>query len=800
LLSTLYNFFSRHRAATAVVVILLAAFSWLSLYRSPLATDVAALLPDRGSRAAADFKLLSQAPLTRRLLVNLKAAEGTSRKTLLAATDRLAAKLHPPLFRRVITGPKIDPANPDLVAIGYQWANLMTAADLDEVSRKITPAAVNQALDEARQKLLQPLSFLQKDLIRADPLNFRSLIYAKLRSLNPIGGSDFAGGHFLSRDGRNSLLIIETPVEITDYKGSERLIRALDEAIAATVPGTIRATAISGHFYTVANARAIKADMLKVISASLLALGLIYLIFLRSRRGLLVFFLPLGVVGPALALTAAIQGSISAITVGFGAVLLGVTIDYALHPYFALAAAPDRISTKKLVANLSPPIIGAGATTIGAFSTQLFSSLPGQRQLALFAIIGVLLALSTALLILPHFLRRKKAESETQAGAGDSGRTSDKTLKKAPSPIIIIVWIVLLTACGWSAGKLKYAGDLRQLNLVPEKLRQTESDFHVTWGGVRNRALIFTTGPDRQAARASNDRLYEGLRQHFTATDIVSLAPVLPAVSTQTENRQRWHRFWNQERKKSLVDELLSIGERYGFSPAAFQPFFANLTRERPFLNEDYWRGCGLSSLFDALEKTTPTGFSILSLAPDRPKIIAGLKQNEKFAASTFVSPGLFNHEVGRVIARELKRSVVLALLVVTLILLFWLRRPFQVFLALLPVLSGLLTMFGIMGALGYSFNLFNLVATILMIGLGVDYGIFMVYRLYRDLDPSAEKAVLVSALTTLSGFGVLVLARHPALHSIGLTILLGVCGALPVVLWILPALARLLPQKPQQQ
>jgi hypothetical protein len=110
--------------------------------------------------------------------------------------------------------------------------------------------------------------------------------------------------------------------------------------------------------------------------------------------------------------------------------------------------------------------------------------------------------------------------------------------------------------------------------------------------------------------------------------------------------------------------------------------------------------------------------------------------------------------------------------------------------LALLPVLSGLMTMFGVMGWLGYGFNLFNLVATILMIGLGVDYGIFMVYRLFRDLEPSAEKAVLVSALTTLSGFGVLVLARHPALHSIGLTILLGVCGALPTVIWIVPALA----------
>jgi len=106
--------------------------------------------------------------------------------------------------------------------------------------------------------------------------------------------------------------------------------------------------------------------------------------------------------GPALALTGWVGGSLSAITVGFGAVLLGVGVDYGLHLYFALRAADQ--SAAKTVARLAGPLLGAGLTTVGAFAVQLFSSLPGQRQLALFAGVGVLLALLLALLVLPHFL------------------------------------------------------------------------------------------------------------------------------------------------------------------------------------------------------------------------------------------------------------------------------------------------------------------------------------------------------------------------------------------------------------
>ena len=58
---------------------------------------------------------------------------------------------------------------------------------------------------------------------------------------------------------------------------------------------------------------------------------------MRRRRALLVFLLPIVILGPALALTGLVDGSVSAITIGFGAVLLGVTIDYGLHVYFSLA-------------------------------------------------------------------------------------------------------------------------------------------------------------------------------------------------------------------------------------------------------------------------------------------------------------------------------------------------------------------------------------------------------------------------------------------------------------------------------
>jgi len=116
-------------------------------------------------------------------------------------------------------------------------------------------------------------------------------------------------------------------------------------------------------------------------------------------------------------------------------------------------------------------------------------------------------------------------------------------------------------------------------------------------------------------------------------------------------------------------------------------------------------------------------------------------------------------------------------------------RNPRRTLLALLPIGMGVTAVLAVMYYSGQALNLFHIVSLPLIIGLGADYGIFMVCRPEQSAKHQTARAVLFSGLTTLCGFGVLVLARHPALHSIGMTVLTGVGAAMITALWVVPAL-----------
>jgi predicted exporter len=85
--------------------------------------------------------------------------------------------------------------------------------------------------------------------------------------------------------------------------------------------------------------------------------------------------------------------------------------------------------------------------------------------------------------------------------------------------------------------------------------------------------------------------------------------------------------------------------------------------------------------------------------------------------------------------------------------------------------------------------NLFNMVAAVLVIGLAVDYGIFIVCTCVKAPNVAACNAVLVSGLTTFVGFGSLIIARHPSMNSIGITVAAGIIPSLLCALTLLPYL-----------
>ena len=110
-------------------------------------------------------------------------------------------------------------------------------------------------------------------------------------------------------------------------------------------------------------------------------------------------------------------------------------------------------------------------------------------------------------------------------------------------------------------------------------------------------------------------------------------------------------------------------------------------------------------------------------------------------------------------------------------------------------MVSGVLGLFAFMGIAGIPMNIFNVIASILIIGLGVDYGVFMVHKTREGTGRATVMAVWVSALTTMAGFGALIFGRHPALFSIGLTVSVGIVFSIVTALFVVPALVPACPQ-----
>jgi hopanoid biosynthesis associated RND transporter like protein HpnN len=138
------------------------------------------------------------------------------------------------------------------------------------------------------------------------------------------------------------------------------------------------------------------------------------------------------------------------------------------------------------------------------------------------------------------------------------------------------------------------------------------------------------------------------------------------------------------------------------------------------------------------------------------------------------------------------------AVTAIALMLFLHFRNGASVLLALIPVAVGIVWTFGLMVLLGIPFNPANIIAPTLLIGIGVANGIHILNRFIEEkrasfLGKSTGKAVLVSALTTATGFGSLMFAKHAGIASLGKVMALGSALCMIAALTILPALLILL-------
>jgi uncharacterized protein len=138
------------------------------------------------------------------------------------------------------------------------------------------------------------------------------------------------------------------------------------------------------------------------------------------------------------------------------------------------------------------------------------------------------------------------------------------------------------------------------------------------------------------------------------------------------------------------------------------------------------------------------------------------------------------------------------SLMAIALMVLIHFRSLGAVVLALLPVGVGTLWLAGLMGWLGIPVNLANIMTLPLVIGIGVTNGIQILNRFAEERTPnilarSTGKAVLVSGLTAIAGFGSLIIAKHRGIHSLGCVMAIGIATCMIAGLTLVPALLNLL-------
>jgi len=172
-----------------------------------------------------------------------------------------------------------------------------------------------------------------------------------------------------------------------------------------------------------------------------------------------------------------------------------------------------------------------------------------------------------------------------------------------------------------------------------------------------------------------------------------------------------------------------------------------------------------------------------------------------RYPDAVLTGPNVVSAELRRIVWGDAARAAVLGLVLVFLLLWADLGSPVRSLLALLPLSLGMVWMLGGMALLGLRVNFMNIFVVTMIIGIGVDYGVHLLHRWYESggrpeaLQGTAQ-AIAVAALTTMVGFGSLVLSHFPGLRSVGATAILGALATALASITVLPVVLSIIERR----
>ena len=740
--------------------------------RLPLQTNLLSLLPvtERNPLAEEAIERLAETVGNRAVFL----VGGTSVEEAAQGARRFAASLRESgAFRHVFAEiPPFDAQLPMRFYHPYRF-NLLGEADRGALASG-TPGLA----ERLQRKLYAPFRFGPALPLADDPFGLTdawlgSLPLKSLR-LEPEGGL------LMARAGGSAWAFVaaDLPGSAYDNVSQSRVAQAVGKAeteLLAALPG-LEVLRTGTVFYADAARRSAEREFDFIGAGSLGGmLLLLYLVF-RSLRPLALGLLSVGFgVGAAVVVTVFFYGELHLITLVFGASLIGEAIDYAIQYFAAHLGAGAAWEPMAGLRRIAPGLAIALATSALGYAALMLAPFPALSQIALFALCGLGAACLTVFLLLPWLLVRPgKRDPETAVAL--PRRFLRAWQARVGWRKCVVLCVVLLAVALPGALKLQGNDDVRLLVSRPPDLQAQEERIRALAGLSNSTQFFLIEGESGEEALRREEQLMAALARlagEGAVDGFTGISAFVPSAERQAQNRALWHAavFADAAGLQRLLSEM-DVRDEVG--EGLIEAFKSSAGR---VLRVEDWLQSPLSAPFRHLwlgrtgQGTTAT---IVQLQ--------GARDLERLAAAAADVPGAsFVDKAGSVSrlfhdyrqwgAWWLLGAVVLVYGVLCLRYGFAMAAVVQT-----PALMAIVLVAGLFGHLSLPFTLFNLMGLMLVLGVGVNYAIFLKEG---GVNAAATLAgVLLSAGTTLLSFGLLAFSSMPALAGFGLTLLAGISAS----------------------
>lgn len=474
-------------------------------------------------------------------------------------------------------------------------------------------------------------------------------------------------------------------------------------------------------------------------------------------------------------------GSVHLITLVFGTSLIGVGIDYALHFLCDQYRPAPPWKPALALSAVGGAILFGHLTTVLGYSVMLLTPFPGLRQMALFSIVGLIVCCTCVLCLFPRLPIRTRRDHPMALNLSQALARGIAPVRGSWPHWVAATLLVALIITGLQ--RLAFEDDVRVLQTPAPQLFAQDQRVAALIGSELDSRFLLLRADSPEALLQLEESVagqLQALRQAGALKDFNLRAQVRPSKARQTENRQlQKAHVWAAD---GLVPRLM---QTLGASEQAISERRDQLDWNAPLLSTDDADPAFAHPLDELwLGRFGEQHFSVA--------LISGIRQVDALKTLADQTPSVAWVDRVAEISSAMRsyRQQVLQLLggvaAAVLGLLIWRYGGWAALRTLTPPLGACLIALATLGWSGVPANLFSVLALLMLLGLGIDYGVFL-----REGGPrprSALLAVSLSATTTLCAFGLLALSATPFLATIGLTLVSGILATLLLSLWFRPA------------